>query len=214
MKTANGIWSALRALTDTHDLKAPTTSAEFDREYRSAFTFWGDVRVPKEVKSLAPGGGDWRALELGCGVGRYSRYLALQGCHATGVDFSPVAIAKAQERVSHDDVRPEYLVGDVTHLDGLTGPFDISFDVGCFHCLDSQGQRAYVAEVFRLLKPGGTHLIWALDSAPSNMQLSPAAVREIFARSFALQSARKSRRRIVQSHWYWLVRSTARAPAC
>jgi cyclopropane fatty-acyl-phospholipid synthase-like methyltransferase len=135
--------------------------------------------------------------------------VAQQGVHTTGVDFSPVAIAKAQERVAHDDVRPEFLVSDVTRVEALTGPFDVSFDVGCFHCLNPLGQRAYVLELSRLLKPGGTHLIWALDSAPSGEPLSPAAVTEMFAPRFELQNARESRRRLffVRSHWYWLVRS-------
>ena len=95
-----------------------------------------------------------------------------------GADFSPVAIAKARERVAHDEPRPKFLVGDVTHLDALNGPFDISFDVGCFHCLDFQGQRAYMSEVSRLLKPGSIHLIWALDLSPSNIPLSPEVTEE------------------------------------
>jgi 2-polyprenyl-3-methyl-5-hydroxy-6-metoxy-1,4-benzoquinol methylase len=73
---------------------APTTVADFDRAYRFPFTCWGDIRIPEEVKALVrlePGG---RVLELGCGVGRFSRYVAQQGRHATGVDFSAVAIAK------------------------------------------------------------------------------------------------------------------------
>lgn len=190
-------------------MTAPTKSTDFDRAYRAPITFWGDVRIPPEVKALAQQGSPRRSLELGCGIGRFSRYLAQQGLRATGVDFSAVAIAKARDRVAQDAVQPEFLVGDVTHLDALSGPFDFSFDVGCFHCLDPQGQQAYVAEVSRLLKPGGTHLIWALDSAPSDALLSPAAVQEIFAPRFALQSARKSRRRLVQSHWYWLVRAAS-----
>jgi hypothetical protein len=118
-------------------------------------------------------------------------------CGATGHArnrscFSPVAIAKAQDTVAQDDVRPQFLVGDVTHLDALSGPFDISFDVGCFHCLDPQGQQAYVYEVSHLLRSGGIHLIWALDSAPSGKPLSPTAVKEIFAPDFELQSARKN----------------------
>jgi SAM-dependent methyltransferase len=75
-------------------------------------------------------------LELGCGVGRFSCYLAQQGLRVTGVDFSPVAIAKARKRVARDNERPEFLVGDLTRLDPLSGPFDVSFDAGCFHCLD------------------------------------------------------------------------------
>jgi cyclopropane fatty-acyl-phospholipid synthase-like methyltransferase len=185
---------------------APTTSSDFDRAYRAPITAWGDVRIPEEIKALARQGTSASALELGCGVGRFSRYLAKQGVRATGVDFSPVAIAKAQANVARDDLRPKFVVGDVTRLEALSGPFDIALDVGCFHCLDPQRQRAYVSEVFRLLKPRGTHLIWALDSSPSDVPLSPAAIKEIFAPGFELQDARKSRRRLIRSHWYWLVR--------
>jgi cyclopropane fatty-acyl-phospholipid synthase-like methyltransferase len=192
---------------DTKKKTAPTTSADFDRAYRAPITVWGDIRIPREVKSLARQAASGNALELGCGVGRFSRYMAQQGLRAAGVDFSPVAIAKAQKSVAQDDVRPQFLVGDVTHLDVLSGPFDVSFDVGCFHCLDPQGQRAYVAEVSRLLRPGGTHLIWTLDSSPSDLSLSPEAMNEIFAPAFELENARKSRRRLVRSHWYWFVRA-------
>jgi cyclopropane fatty-acyl-phospholipid synthase-like methyltransferase len=188
-------------------MAAPKTNTDFDRAYRYAITFWGDIRIPEELKALARQGTPRSVLELGCGVGRLSRYLAQQGLRATGVDFSPVAIAKAWKRVAPDDVRPEFLVGDVTHLDTLSGPFDVSFDVGCFHCLDPQSRRGYVSGVSSLLKPGGTHLIWALDSPPSDLPLSPAAVKEIFAPGFELQRAHKSRRRLFRSHWYWLVRS-------
>ena len=188
-------------------MSAPSTSAEFDRAYGSPITVWGDIRIPNEIRALARRGAPGSALELGCGVGRPSRYLAQEGLRATGVDFSPVAIARARERVAHDEVRPEFLVGDVTHLDALSGPFDVSLDVGCFHCLDPQGQRAYVSEVARLLKPCGTHLIWALDSSPSDLRLSPGAVKELFGLGFELQDARMSRRRLARSHWYWLVRS-------
>ena len=188
-------------------MNAPTTSADFDRAYRAHFTFWGDIRIPEEIKALARDGAPRRVLELGCGIGRFSRYVAKQGVEATGVDFSAVAIAKATERVARDERRPEYLVGDVTRLDSLTGPFDAAFDVGCFHCFDAAGQRAYVSEVARLLAPGATHLIWALDQSPSDLALTPKSVKAVFAPVFELREARKSRRRLASSHWYWLVRS-------
>ncbi|MEY4576972.1 MAG: hypothetical protein RL701_1675 [Pseudomonadota bacterium] len=190
-------------------MSAPTNSADFDRAYRSPMTLWGDVRIPQELKELArrQAGAPRTSLELGCGVGRLTRYVAQQGLLATGVDFSPVAIAKARERVARDPVQPQFLVADATHLAALTGPFDLAFDVGCFHCFDAHGQRAYVSEVSRLLKPSAVHLIWALDSAPCDLQLSPSYVKELFAPSFKLQAARKSLRRLAPSHWYWLVRT-------
>lgn len=190
-------------------MAVPTTSADFDRAYRAPFTIWGDIRIPEEVQALARQGGSRSVLELGCGVGRFSRYLAQQGMRVTGVDFSPVAIAKAREKAAGDTPRPEFLVGDVTRLEALRGPFDASFDVGCFHCFGAEAQRGYVAEVFRLLKPGGIHLVWALDSAPSDLWLSPAAVRSAFGPGFELVTARESRRRLAASHWYWLVRTAS-----
>lgn len=189
-------------------MTVPMKSADFDRAYRAPITFWGDLRIPEELKALARQGSPRTALELGCGVGRFSRYLAQQGLRVTGVDFSPVAIAKAREGAAKDNPRPEFIVGDVTRLEALSGPFDFSFDVGCFHCFDAQGQRAYVAEVSRLLKPGGIHLVWALDSAPSGLPLSPLSVKEVFAPGFELRQALKSRRRLIRSHWYWLVRAS------
>ena len=187
-------------------MNAPTRSTDFDRAYRAPLTPWGDVRMPSQILELARLGTPETCLELGCGLGRFTRRLARQGLRATGVDFSAVAIERAREAAAGDELRAEYLVGDVTSLDALRGPFDFSFDVGCFHCLDASGQRRYVAEVHRLLKPGGTHLVWALDASPSDIPLSPEAMAEIFAPRFVLDDSEPSRRRLVASHWYWLVR--------
>jgi SAM-dependent methyltransferase len=188
-------------------MNAPDTSADFDQAYSLPFTFWGDVRIPREIKSLLLEGNPRSSLELGCGIGRFTRYMAKQGLHAVGVDFSQVAIEKAKNRISWDEFQPEFFVGDVTNLDMLKSRFDVSFDVGCFHCLSAEAQKGYVSEVFRLLKPGSIHLIWALDDSPAGDSLSPEAIRDIFAPGFELQNAKKSRRRIISSHWYWLERS-------
>jgi SAM-dependent methyltransferase len=182
----------------------PRTSADFDSAYRLPFTPWGDFRIPGEIVALVAEKAPRRVLELGCGLGRFSRYVARQGVTTTGIDFSPVAIAKARASVARDRQRPEFMVGDVTQLDDVHGPFDVSFDVGCFHCLDSAGQRKYASEVLRLLAPGGIHLIWALDDSPGGPRLSPSVMQEVFTPGFQLSRAHKSRRRLGKSHWYWL----------
>lgn len=184
----------------------PTTSADFDRAYEGPVTPWGDVRVPPEVKALVTERSPRRVLELGCGLGRFSRWIAKQGVAATAVDFSAVAIAKAKARAAGDASPPDYRVGDVTRLEGLTGPFDAAFDVGCFHCLDERGQRAYAAEAARLLVSGAPLLIWTLDDSPSDLPLAPPAIERAFASLFVLRTARASRRRVLASHWYMLER--------
>jgi len=147
-----------------------------------------------------------RNLELGCGLGRFSGFLAKLGIKATGVDFSAVAVEKAKTRVANEEYKPTFLVGDVTNLQMLNGPFDIAFDVGCFHCLDENGQQKYVAEMHRLLKPEGTLLIWALDGSPSDMKLNPDYIAQVFGENFKLTNSKFSRRRLIASHWYWLVK--------
>lgn len=189
-------------------MSAPTNPTEFDKAYRQPLTLWGDVRIPAQVKALATAAPGGRVLELGCGLGRATRYMARRGLAATGVDFSPVAIARAIARTGADlHPSPTFLVGDVTNLQALGGPFDMAFDIGCFHCLSADDQRAYAGELARLLRPGGILLMWVMDKSPSGLPMSPAAIEGTFAPALALTRVHARRRRLARSHWYWLVRA-------
>jgi ubiquinone/menaquinone biosynthesis C-methylase UbiE len=186
---------------------APVTSMAFDKAYRAPITFWGDSRIPKELKELVETYKPKTSLELGCGLGRFSSFMAEQGINATAVDFSPVGIEKAKKRVANEYPKPTFIVGDVTKLEMLTEQFDVSFDVGCFHCLNEEGQQKYVSEIYRLLKPEALHLIWAMDHSPSDFRLNPNFIAKVFENKFQLQNSKFSRRRIIASHWYWLIRA-------
>ena len=186
---------------------APSTSEQFNKVYSSPLApwAWGDIRIPKELIELVKTNNPKTSLEFGCGLGRFSRFMVNQGIQTTGVDFSSVAIENAMKRVANDKYKPTYIVGDVTNLGTIKQLFDISYDIGCFHCLNEDGQQKYVSEVYRLLKPGGQHLIWALDKAPSNIILDPDYISKTFETRFQLVDSKFSRRRIIASHWYWLV---------
>ena len=184
-----------------------TTGEEFNKVYRSiGHWIWTDNRIPKELKGIVEVHNPKTSLELGCGLGIFSCFMASQGIKATGVDFSSVAIDKATKRVANNPDKPEFIVGDVTNLRNIDKQFDVSFDVGCFHCLNEESQQKYVSEIHRLLKPGATHLIWAMDSSPSGIKLSPKYVEQTFGGHFKLDQSKFSRRRIASSHWYWLIR--------
>ena len=45
-----------------------------------------------------------RVLDVGCGVGRWSRLLAARGAEVLGVDLSPTMIAQARRRAAADGV--------------------------------------------------------------------------------------------------------------
>ncbi|MFV0538723.1 MAG: class I SAM-dependent methyltransferase [Dysgonomonas sp.] len=194
---------------ETNTFGPPSNNVEFDKAYSSlSHWVWTDARIPRELKKLIEAEKPRTSLELGCGLGRFSKFMAGQKIQATGVDFSAVAIEKAKKRVAEDRYKPTFLVGDVTNLEMLSEPFDVSFDIGCFHCLERGEQQNYVKEICRLLKPGGTHLIWALDNSPSNIRLTPDYIKEVFGNNFELRKSQSSRRRVVfvASHWYWLKR--------
>ena len=185
----------------------PSSDKEFDKAYNSIrYWMWSDVHTPVELKELIKIHKPESSLELGCGLGRLSSFMANQGINATGVDFSSAAIKKAKKRIIYNKFKPTFVVGDVTCLDMFTEQFDISFDVGCFHCLYEKEQQKYVSEIARLLKPGGIHLLWALDSTPSDLKFSPEYISNIFGKEFQLINSTFSRRRIIASHWYWLMR--------
>ena len=74
--------------------KEPSAGQDFDKAYKAPITFWGDVRIPKELKDLVETYKPKTSLELGCGLGRFSSFVAEQEIKATGVDFSLVAIEK------------------------------------------------------------------------------------------------------------------------
>jgi ubiquinone/menaquinone biosynthesis C-methylase UbiE len=188
--------------------KPPSTSEQFNKVYSSPISHWvwSDIRIPQELIELIKTKNPKTTLELGCGLGLFSNFVAKQGIKATGVDFSSVAIENAMRRVAENELKPEFIVGDVTNLETIKEKFDISYDVGCFHCLNEESQQKYASEVYRLLKPVGTHLIWALDLSPSEIKLSPDYIAKTFENGFHLVNSKFSRRRIIASHWYWLVR--------
>lgn len=188
--------------------KAPFTSFDFDKAYQLPFTFWADFRIPTELKTLIAVENPKSALELGCGLGRFSNYVAKQGVKTVGVDFSRIAIEKARTRIINENKKPDFLIADVTNLHQLNKQFDVSFDVGCFHCLSDEEQYLYAEELNRLLKPGATHLIWAMDDAPNGSKLNRSKITETF-KGFKLVKVESSRRRIAASHWYWLVKEGA-----
>ena len=100
-----------------------------------------------------------RAIDLGCGIGENVIYLTQQGFDVTGADISPRAIAKARRKAQAAGVSPTFLVGDVTNLTGVEGPFDLVVDNGCLHSLLRNARERYVRTVLRLTRPSSRYFL-------------------------------------------------------
>ena len=118
-------------------------------------------------------------LDAGCGVGYGTALLAGSARRVVGVDVDPQAIAYARGRYASPNV--EFREGDVQALDLP----DAAFDVVCsFETIEHVPDRdAFVAEMRRLLRPGGAFLVSTpraerTDLSPANpfheVELAPA----------------------------------------
>lgn len=108
-----------------------------------------------------------RVLDVGCGVGRWSRLLAARGAQVTGVDLSPTMIAQARQRAAADGIadRCRFLVQDLSKLDAGKH-YDIVLGVTVLqHILDSAALQAALAAMTLHLAPGGRMVI--LEAAPT-----------------------------------------------
>jgi SAM-dependent methyltransferase len=108
-----------------------------------------------------------RVLDVGCGVGRWSRLLAAKGASVTGVDLSPTMIAQAQRRAVAEGVasRCQFHVQDLSALE-VDGQFDVVLGVTVLqHILDPELLRAAVRRMTAHLAPGGRMIL--LEAAPT-----------------------------------------------
>ncbi|MEG3125240.1 class I SAM-dependent methyltransferase [Sphingomonas sp. GB1N7] len=104
------------------------------------------------------GGGFGNALDVGCGEGRFCRMLAAAGIATTGIDPVPALIEHARGRHGAGD----YRVGRAEALDFPDASFDLV--VSYLSLIDIPDVAVAIAEMTRVLRPGGTLLIANLNS--------------------------------------------------
>ena len=190
--------------------------------YLVGFTPWDTGKVPAELIELVEGDQGLpagRALDIGCGTGTQSVYLAGKGWEVTGIDAIAKPLRQARARAAAAGVSVQWIRADVTRLPelGLTPGYTLLFDRGCFHGLNSQQHEAYANGVGQLAQPEATLLMMAFER--NNVPVGPAGVdEEEIVRAFAgwdLASAAADNGPAppgplgkVSRHWYRLVRRT------
>lgn len=99
-----------------------------------------------------------RALDVGCGEGRFCRMLGAEGITAVGIDPTEGLIAHARTL----DPDGDYRVEAAEALGFEDGSFDLV--VSYLSLIDIPNAAAAIAEMARVLAPGGTRLIANLTS--------------------------------------------------
>ena len=130
-------------------------------------------------------------------------YLARHGWQVTGVDFTPKALEKARAKASVAHAAVEFVHADVTHLRqaGISGPFQLIVDNGCFHGMSDGDRDRYVHEITAVAAPDARLFMVAFK--PSGA-FGPAGVKQAeiehrFMPTWTLESAIDEPQWIAQS---------------
>lgn len=108
-----------------------------------------------DLLAIEPGS---RVLDIGCGTGTLTIMVAgrLGGeGKAMGIDAAPRMITIARNKAARAGSRAEFAVGVAENLEFEDAAFDIVVNSMFMHHIDHELKMLALAEMFRVLRPGG-----------------------------------------------------------
>lgn len=100
-----------------------------------------------------------KALDVGCGNGRNTWYLAGQGFDATGIDISSESIDWAKGAACDSGNIPYFEKKSLFEFEAENQSFDLILDSGCFHHIKPHQREFYLRKIQKLLKNDGYYLM-------------------------------------------------------
>ncbi|MDP2739573.1 MAG: class I SAM-dependent methyltransferase [Pseudorhodobacter sp.] len=118
-------------------------------------------------------------LDLGAGVGRHALALARRGFAVAALDAAPEGIAEIDRIAAAEALTIDARVGLMTELPFADAAFDYVLSWNVIYHGDEAVLRATIAEIARVLKPGGTFLGTMLSARRVPVELAKTPGREI-----------------------------------
>ena len=119
------------------------------------------------------GRSNMKILDLGCGPGLYTEYLAQKGHVVTGIDFSETSIRYAIEHAQDKHLEIEYLHKNYLELD-YDGQFDLVIMIYLDFCALTPEERDKVLEIIRrALKKGGLFICDVVNEKNIDQKIIP-----------------------------------------
>lgn len=192
----------------------PYSAAWWEARYRQGAIPWDTGIVPPEVEALLATGAvppGW-ALDLGCGSGVSSRYLARHGFRVVGVDLAQSALRRGRQAAQAAGLSAYFCLADVSDLAFLSVRASLALDIGCFHALPIERRASYSASLAAHLIPGAFYLLYAFephdDPISSELRGVGPAVIAGFAPHFVLRWAQHGWDGLRPAAWYLLQRTS------
>lgn len=153
------------------DADAANWVAAGERLWNSEKPVWGEWGTSEASLNVLPSDMTNKdAVELGCGTGYVSGWMARRGARATGIDVSPIQLATARRLAKEHGIGVTFIEGnaEATGLEDSSFDFAISEYGAAIWCRPGKWLR----EAWRLLRPGG-RLVF-LGNHPMVLICSPA----------------------------------------
>jgi len=159
--------------------------------YQLGFTPWDGHPIATSLRNLVEGSDDesaltpGRALDVGCGTGDTSIYLAQHGWQVTGVDFVSKAVDKARAKADAEKVDVDFRHADATRLssEAVGAGFNLIVDNGCLHGMSGGDRDSYVREVTAVAAPDARLLL--VEFTPGGTIAVPGIGQDEIERRFA-----------------------------
>jgi cyclopropane fatty-acyl-phospholipid synthase-like methyltransferase len=103
-----------------------------------------EVRQAVQSRWFPPGA---RVLDIGCGNGAISAWLASQGFHVLGIDFAISAIRRAELRHKNVTGSLDWRLVDICREVPDAPPFEVLIDRGCLHGIPPDLVPFYVRHI-------------------------------------------------------------------
>ena len=96
-----------------------------------------------------------KVLEVGCGSGANLWMVAREGFSAYGVDLSEESLRLCEQMMQKYEVDAQLSAQDMSQTNFSASEFNFIVDVFSSNCLSKDLGAKFIAEIARLLKPGG-----------------------------------------------------------
>ncbi|MFC1625966.1 class I SAM-dependent methyltransferase [Patescibacteria group bacterium] len=97
-----------------------------------------------------------RLLDIGCGFGRNSNWLAGKGVIVTAININDDEIKQAKIKAQELQVNVNYIHANAVSLPFPDSSFEVALDLGCTHMITNRNRQVKaMKETARILTPGG-----------------------------------------------------------
>jgi SAM-dependent methyltransferase len=124
-----------------------------DEAWASQDIHWGLFQLPESELHVLGDVAGLDAIELGCGTGYFSSWLARRGARVVGIDVTPAQLATARRCQEKFGLNFPLIEANAEHVPLPAGSFDLALSEygACLWC----EPELWVEEAARLLRPGG-----------------------------------------------------------